>query len=179
MHPLAQFLAYWIRIPAELKGMKFGKKSFIAPGYDWLFVQLKGIVTGDNVVIGQNAWLQTVDNGTITIGDGTQIGRNVVASAIKEINIGKKCLISYNVSIFDHDHNTNAAISPMESGLTEPKTTSIGNNCFIGAHSFILSGVELGDHCVVGANSVVTQSFPANSLIAGSPAVFIRSLNNP
>ncbi len=177
MHPLAQFLAYWIRLPAELKGMKFGKKSFIAPGYDFLFVQLKGVTTGDNVVIGQNAWIQTQGNGKIIIGEGTQIGRNLVVSANAEIQIGRKCLLSYNVSIFDHDHNTNNPnLSPMDSGLTEPKPTRIGDNCFIGAHSFILAGVQLGDHCVVGANSVVTQSFPANSLIAGSPAVFIRSL---
>lgn len=177
MHPLAQFLAYWIRLPAELKGMKFGKKSFIAPGYDWLFVQLKGISTGDHVVIGQNAWLQTVGEGRITIGDGTQIGRNVVVSAIRKIVIGKKCLISYNVSIFDHDHNTNSPeVSPMESGLSEPATTSIGDNCFIGAHSFILKGVQLGEHCVVGANSVVTKSFSPNSYIAGSPAKLIRRL---
>lgn len=173
MNPLVEFIAYWVRLPAELKGMKFGKKSFIGLGYDWFFVQLKGISTGDNVQIGQNAWLQTQGNGKIHIGDGTNIGRNVVISAIEKIQIGKKCLISYNVSIFDHDHSTN---SPMQGGLSQAKKTIIGDECFIGAHSFIIKGVELGNHCVVGANSVVTKSFPPHSLIAGSPAVFIRSL---
>jgi lipopolysaccharide O-acetyltransferase len=174
MNSLTKFLAYWIRLPAELKGMKFGKNSFIAPGYDLLFVQLKGISTGDNVMIGKNAWLQTQDNGKITIGKGTQIGRNLVASAINEIQIGKDCLISYGVSIFDHDHDTSQKGSPMKSGLTKPEKTIIEDHCFIGAHSFILKGVHLGRHCVVGANSVVTRSFPANSVIAGSPAVKIK-----
>lgn len=177
MNPLAEFIAYWIRLPAELKGMKFGKKSFIGPGYDWLFVQLKGITLGDSVQIGQNAWIQTVGKGTIKIGSRTNIGRNAVISATQEISIGENCLLSYNVSLFDHDHNTNnAETSPIDSGLSEPKPTRIGDNCFIGAHSFILKGVELGDHCVVGANSVVTKSFPAKSFIAGSPAKLIRTI---
>ncbi len=178
MNFLSQFIGYWIRFPAELKGMKFGKNSFIGPGYDLFFVQLKGITTGDNVMIGQNAWLQTLGNAKITIGDGTNIGRNAVISATNEIRIGSNCLISYNVSIFDHDHNTNLQnTSPMESGLSEGKKTSIGDNCFIGAHSFIVKGVTLGNNCVVGANSVVTQPFPDYSFVAGSPARLIRSLN--
>lgn len=177
MNLLMQLIGYWLRLPAELKGMRFGKNSFIGPGYDWLFVQLKGISTGKQVLIGQNAWLQTLQDGKIYIGDNTNIGRNAVISAIDEISIGKNCLISYNVSLFDHDHNTNQAESPMESGLSQAKKTIIGDNCFIGAHSFILKGVSLGKNCVVGANSVVTQPFPDYSLIAGSPAKLIRSLN--
>jgi len=178
---LFQFVVYLISLPARLKGMKFGKGSMIGPGYDWLFVALDGVTLGDHVVIGQNAWIQLVSykgrKGTISVGNGTQIGRGAVISAIDSIVIGAKCLLSYHVSIFDHDHEvTNVDISPMESGISQIGPVIIGDDCFVGAHTFILKGVHLGKHCVVGAHSVVTKSFPDYSVIAGNPARLIRTL---
>lgn len=214
MNTLSKMVARLISFPARLKGMQFGTNSFIGPGYDWLNVDLNGVVLGDNVVIGRNAWIQTLDkdNGTggksgrapdtaqlqgfaassggretfdriwrtkykIIIGNNTQIGRNVLLSAIKNIKIGKDCLLAYNVSIVDHDHNVeNIKVSPIHSGLSKPRPVIIDDECFIGAHSFILKGVHLGKHCLVGANSVVTKSFSAYSVIAGNPAKLIRRL---
>ncbi|MFA9288569.1 MAG: DapH/DapD/GlmU-related protein [Weeksellaceae bacterium] len=177
MNTFITILAYLNSIPARLKGMQFGAGAMIGPGYDWLTVKLNNIKLGDNVVIGRNAWLQTGDKGDLNIGQGTQIGRNVMITTEQSIEIGEECLLSYNVSLMDHDHETNKPeLSPMKSGITKPKSIEIGEHCFIGAHSFILKGVKLGKHCVVGANTVVTKSFPAYSVIAGNPAKLIKTL---
>ncbi|OGK19987.1 hypothetical protein A2866_06265 [Candidatus Roizmanbacteria bacterium RIFCSPHIGHO2_01_FULL_39_8] len=200
---LSKTVGYISSIPGRLKGMKFGKNSYIAPGYDWFNVDLKGVVIGNNVVIGRNAWIQTIGKidpvndikrkkpgqfntniktesadtgGKIIIGDNTQIGRYTNISAVRKITIGTNCLIAYNVTIADHDHHFTAKKTPMESGVGTPKEITIGDECFIGAHSFILKGVRLGKHCVVGANSVVTKSFSPNSVLAGNPARLIRKL---
>jgi acetyltransferase-like isoleucine patch superfamily enzyme len=171
-------IAYLISIPARIKGMQFGQNSFIGPGYD-IAPALKGVSLGENVLIGRRAWLdisRRAKRAEITIADGTQIGRNVMISSAKKITIGKKCLISYNVSFLDHDHNFVADVSIFDSGVTEGREIIIEDDCFIGAHSFILKGVHLGKQCVVGANSVVVDSFPAYSVIAGNPARLIKSL---
>jgi acetyltransferase-like isoleucine patch superfamily enzyme len=178
MNPVTKIIACIISIPARIKGMKFGKNSYIGPGYD-LAPILKGVILGNNVLIGRRAWLDISRNtkgAQIIINDGTNIGRNVTVSACKKISVGKKCLLSYNVSILDHEHEFfNVKSSPLD-GISEGQEIIIEDECFIGAHSFILKGVRLGKHCVVGANSVVTKSFPDYSVIAGSPAKLIKTL---
>lgn len=177
MNKLYKILFFLTSIPFRLKGGKLGKGSYISPGYDFLFVNLKGVRIGKNCAIGKNAWIQLSNNNSnLEIGDGTNIGKNVTISSLKSIRIGKKCFLSYNVSLLDHDHLLiNPKISPMDGYLTEEQEVIIGDDCFIGAHSFILKGVNLGKHCVVGANSVVTKSFPSYSIISGNAAKLLKN----
>jgi len=178
MNLFSKIICFFLKLPAQMKGMTFGKNSFIGPGYDFLFLDLKNVEVKDNVMIGKRAWFQTVHEGRIVIGSGTHIGRDAVLSSRNEIIIGKNCLLSYRISILDHDHKLGRSnTSPMKSGLTKGKKIIIGDNCFIGANVCITKGVVLGKHCAVGANSVVTKSFPDNSIIVGNPARLIRSLD--
>jgi len=166
-----------VALPAQLKGMKIGERSIIGPGYDFIFVQLKNIVLKNDVSIGKDSWMQTIKSGSILIGDRTSIGRRSTISSAGSITIGEDCVISYDVSILDHDHLTqDKSIKPTDGKITQAQYISLGDECFIGAKSTILKGVTLGKHCVVGANSVVTKSFPAYSVIAGVPARLIRIL---
>jgi carbonic anhydrase/acetyltransferase-like protein (isoleucine patch superfamily) len=55
----------------------------------------------------------------------------------------------------------------------------IGDNSLIGMGATVLNGVKIGRNCLVGANALVTEGkeFPDNSLIVGSPARAIRTLD--
>lgn len=57
---------------------------------------------------------------------------------------------------------------------------SIGDNSLIGMGAILLNGVKIGRNCLVGANSLLTEGkvFPDNSLIVGSPARVIRSIDD-
>lgn len=178
MKSIYRLFLFISNIPFKLKGAKMGKNSYISPGYDIFGIKIKGVVVGDNVLIGRNAVIGTVKNhAKISIGNGSNIGRFSNISSAKNIIIGKKCLISYNVSILDHDHVLDKKnISPIDSSITQGKEIIISDDCFIGAHSFILKGVKLGKQCVIGANSVVTKSFPNYSIVAGNPAKLIKKI---
>lgn len=178
MDIIYKIFLFFIRIPFILKGGKAGKNSFLSPGYGFFGLRLKGVILGNNVAIGRGATLNIAKKGAkIKIGDGTNIARYSNISTVKQITIGKKCLISYNTTFLDHDHVLfQKDVSPIDSGLTKGKEVIIKDNCFIGAHCFILKGVTLGKQCVVGANSVVNKSFPDYSVIAGNPAKLIKKI---
>ena len=57
---------------------------------------------------------------------------------------------------------------------------TIGDNTLIGIQAVILNGAKIGRNCIVGAGSVVTENkeFPDNSLIIGSPAKAVRTLDD-
>lgn len=56
------------------------------------------------------------------------------------------------------------------------KPIKIGNNVYIGTGSIILPGVTIGDNVIIGAGSVVTKDIPSNTVFAGIPARFIKSI---
>ena len=89
------------------------------------------------------------------------------------IEIGDDVTMAPRVHILAHDASTKTHL-----GYTKIGRVTIGNNVFIGAESVVLPGVTIGDNSIVGANSTVTHDVPANSVVAGSPARVICSLED-
>lgn len=51
---------------------------------------------------------------------------------------------------------------------------TVGDNCFIGAHSVLMYGVTIADNVIIAAGSVVTKSITeSNVIVAGCPAKII------
>lgn len=48
----------------------------------------------------------------------------------------------------------------------------------VGANSTLLPGVRIGRNSLVGAGSVVTRDVPDDSVVAGNPAVYLKSIND-
>jgi carbonic anhydrase/acetyltransferase-like protein (isoleucine patch superfamily) len=56
---------------------------------------------------------------------------------------------------------------------------TIGDNSLIGMGAVVLNGAKIGRNSIVGAGALVTEgkAFPDNSLIVGTPARAIRTLD--
>jgi lipopolysaccharide O-acetyltransferase len=111
----------------------------------------------------------------IEIGDDVYIGSNAYFTAIHGISIGDGSVLSEQVYITDEFHGMDPQAGLiMKQPLTSKGPVIIGRACFLGFRASVMPGVILGDHCIVGANATVTRSFPAYSMIGGSPARLLK-----
>ncbi len=95
------------------------------------------------------------------------------------ISIGSYTKITQGVIVLAHDYAPSVLVHTHHNVLLSGGGyTKIGNNCFIGMNSIILSGRTIGNNCIVGAGSVVTQDIPDNCVCAGNPAKVIMSLDS-
>ncbi|AEG00274.1 acyltransferase [Methylomonas methanica] len=79
------------------------------------------------------------------------------------IHLGEYSYVAFDAAILTHDLTRGVRLH-----------TRIGKNCFIGARSIIMPGINIGDGAIVGAGAVVTRDVPANAVAAGNPAKIIR-----
>ena len=101
------------------------------------------------------------DNEWIELGERSQIQDNSTLHTDPgfPITIGPDCVIGHNVVLHG---------------------CSIAANSLIGMGAIVLNGAKIGQNCLVGAGALVTEgkTFPDNSLIVGSPARAIRTLDD-
>ena len=88
------------------------------------------------------------------------------------IEIGDNVTMAPRVHILCHDASTKQFL-----GYTKIGRVTIGDNVFIGAESVILPGICIGNNVVIGANSTVTHNVSDISVVVGSPARVISTLD--
>jgi len=128
------------------------------------------------------------------IGDESKIGAFVEIQ--KNATIGKRCKISSHTFICEGvtvEDNVFIGHGVMFINDIYPRATAANGNlqteadwkvertvikkgASIGSGATILSNITVGENAIVGAGSVVTKNVPANSIVAGNPAKFLRSI---
>lgn len=118
------------------------------------------------VIIGRDCgiWFGAVlrgDNEPIRLGDETNVQEHTVMHTDPgcPLTVGKGCTVGHRAILHG---------------------CVIGDNCLIGMGAIVLNGAVIGSNSLVGAGALVTErkEFPAGSLIVGSPAKAVRTLDD-
>ncbi len=129
------------------------------------------------------------------IGDETKIGAFVEIQ--KNARVGRRCKISSHTFICEGvDIEDNVFVGHSVTFINDlyPRATTVSGElqseadwkvektlvkkgASIGSGSTILANVTIGENAIVGAGSVVRKDVPANAIVAGNPARFLRFIS--
>jgi acetyltransferase-like isoleucine patch superfamily enzyme len=147
----------------------------------------------DDVSLGKNVKLANFINlYGCSIGDGSKIGTFVEVQ--KNAIIGNNCKIQSHTFICEgvtiednvfvghgvtfindkYPRATNAEGTLQTEADWNVDPTLVKKGASIGSGATILGNVTIGENAIIGAGSVVTKDVPANTIVAGNPAKFIK-----
>jgi acetyltransferase-like isoleucine patch superfamily enzyme len=145
--------------------LSFVPKAAVIP-----LLRLNGAKIGDKCDIETNLTFHNcTDFSNLVIGENCHIGKNCFFDLRDKITINDNVVISMQCTFITHLDLSKSKLAILYP--KEHKPVTIHHNCYIGARSTILMGVELGENCIIAAGSMVTESMDANTLAGGVPSV--------
>jgi serine O-acetyltransferase len=145
-HPAALAVA-WYRFGAWAWGIRPGVLALLPKAVYSLFMPLVRMISGVQLLP------------RTKIGPGLAIMHFGGVVVTGQCEIGRNCLLYHNVSLVT---------------MRNRQGPRIGDNFYAGAGAIIIGNVIIEDDVTVGAGSVVTRSIPADCIVAGAPARFVR-----
>lgn len=151
----------------------------IHPRLRALMLRLLGANIGSNARIYECRFIN-VRHGfnQLNIGDDVHIGTDCLIDLEGPITIGNRSTLSPRVVVMTHSDPGSAHHSlwckhypPERLGVV------IGNDCWIGASSTILSGSTIEDCTAIGAGALIRGHLKGSAAYAGIPARMIKKIN--
>ena len=141
-----------------------------------------GLVLGDRVRVYTWTAFNVEPTGLVEVGeDAVLVG--AVFMCADRITIGRRAVVSYNVTIADSDFHPRepesrrrdaVANAPFGDRSARPPVTTapvtIEDHAWIGIGAIVLKGVRIGRGARIGAGAVVTGDVPPGATVVGNPA---------
>ena len=135
----AYILGLWVRRHFQRAGI------VVVPGGGFPIptVQNHGYIEIENCALFPGVRLECWAGGTLRIGNGTYLNRNVEIVTRIAVDIGQDCKIARDVIIMDTDQH------PLPSGKLAAEPVTIEDRVWIGARAIVLKGVSIGHDAVI------------------------------
>ena len=135
------------------------------------FINLYGCTIGSNTKIG--AFVEIQKNAFV--GNNCKISSHTFIC--EGVTIEDDVFIGHGVAFINDIYPRATAAGQLQTEADwKVETTLIKKGASIGSGSTILAKVTIGENAIVGAGSVVTKDVPANTIVAGNPARFFRTI---
>ena len=167
-HKVKAFLEENGELIADVE-LKYEHRNSAIPMLNYLDLDVRiepGAIIRDYVTLGKKVIIMmgaTINLGTV-IGDETMIDMNTVIGG--RAQIGSRCHIGAGAVV---------------AGVIEPASATpviIEDGVLVGANAVILEGVRIGKGAIVAAGAVVVQDVLPFTVVAGTPAKVIKSVDD-
>ena len=163
-------------LPANVE---IGPRSWLYSAFAFVHYHSRrpvGLRVGHDSGLYNGTFLDLGPDGEVEIGNYCALVGAIIRTNGR-VEIGDYSLIAHEVLIADHF----AAIPPITEGVRQELSSEngmvIGPNVWIGARAILLGQIQIGEGSIVGAGTVVTDSVPSYTIVAGNPARIVRTIN--
>lgn len=132
-----------------------------------------GIDIGNGCTVNASCFFGGTD---ISIGENTFVNYQCFFDNAAPITIGASVAFGPRVMIITGTHEIGTA--DRRAGAPTSSPVIIGDGAWVGADTVILPGVRIGAGAIVGAGSVVTKDVAPHTVVGGTPAKPLRSLED-
>lgn len=183
-----------VRFFLLMLGVRVGKNFFARAFPSVVLDEVSNLVIGDNVMLKGPVEIRSIKGADVVIEsdvrldtgirivatnkakvsflEGADIGCYCIFNCGDDFTIGRDCLVAGYCYFQTSDHLVRKGEVIKDQGYKHG-AISIGDDVWVAAGSYILSGVTVEDGCVIGANSVVNKPLPHEAIAVGSPAKVI------
>lgn len=106
----------------------------------------------------------------LTIGANTSVGDRAILYALGPITLGDRVTVSQYAHVCAGSHDYTQPDMPL---IRSP--ILVDDDAWIAADAFVGPGVTVGEGAIVGARGVATKDIHPWTVVAGNPAVFVKS----
>ncbi len=137
------------------------------------FINLYGCTIGNNVKIG--AFVEIQKNAFI--GNNCKISSHTFIC--EGVTIEDDVFVGHSVAFINDIYPRATAGGQLQTEADwKVEKTLVKKGASIGSGATILAQVTIGENAIIGAGAIVTKDVPPNTIVAGNPARFLRTLRD-